>query len=645
MAIKGKQLELGLHPFKLSFKDLSLEKEYKADYDNEIREFNRMGIVLSYFAWLAFGIFSYAGNLNHFFHITLVIVFGLYPIFTLNLLILSSQQYLRYFQVLTALSNVAAGLSIIYIGQFILDKNLVTISGVFVVILFAFFILRLRYKIAVLTSLIYVTVYQFTMIGENESGILSLTLWVVEITCIIGGNQLERANRKSFHQNKMRQKAEERSSYLAYHDMLTGLPNRFMFTEKLRKLIKNGSQFAVLFIDLDQFKKINDTRGHTIGDQILQLVAQRLLKSVSKEDIVARLGGDEFTIILPSKTKTEVAHFAEKIVTDIRTPFFVENSKFHLKASVGISLFPVDGENLEALLKNSDIAMYSSKEYGGNNYRFFNNSMNSLLEEKVNLERMLHSALANEEFLVYYQPQIDLRTGQIFGAEALIRWEHPHQGMIPPDQFVPIAEETGLIGPIGDWVLRTACFQAKRWNREHEHPIRIAVNLSVKQLINGDIVSSVSKALHETGLDPNLLELELTESIFMQDAKFMVSTLNELKKLGVRISIDDFGTGYSSLAYLKDYPIDSLKVDRTFVHNLLNNKKNTAIVSAVITLARRLGIRSVAEGIENAEQLNFLEMEGCDLAQGYYFSRPLSEDQMNDLLGHSSVSAFQWVCS
>jgi diguanylate cyclase (GGDEF)-like protein/PAS domain S-box-containing protein len=747
-------LKLDLHPLSLSYKDPSLEKEFKSSNDSEIQVFNRIGIILSYFAWLSLGIFSYA-SLHHFYdEVAKVILLFLYPIFTINLLILSSHRYLKYFQAFTAISNGVAGLTIIYIGHFLLDNNILAICGVTVVTLFAFFILRLRFTIALCTTLLYVTVYQVSMLGTADMGLLSLLIWVVESTCIVGGNILERANRKTFYQNKLRQIAEEESrssgefldnmfnlvsvpivvaeenyriletnpasielfgshqryliellapserhrkilfkvflkrsplhnfeaellkkdgniisalvsvsfverngrnisicviqdisdhknaeekiTYLAYHDTLTGLPNRFMFTEKLKQFIESHRHIAVLFIDIDQFKKINDTRGHTIGDQLLQQVAQRLINCVRKEDIVARLGGDEFTVILPTKSKTKVAQVAERIVAEIRNPYYIGDSEFYLRTSIGISLYPTDGENIETLIKNSDIAMYRSKELGGDNFEFFTSSLNRSLEEKVNLERLLHTALANNEFVMYYQPQIDLRTGQIFGAEALIRWVHPQRGLIPPDQFIPIAEETGLIVPIGDWALRTACIQAKKWNREDGHPFHIAVNLSVKQFIANGIVVSVDRIIRETGLNPNLLELELTESIFLQNTESVAATMNQLKNLGVRISIDDFGTGYSSLAYLKDFPIDSLKIDRSFIHNLPKNDKNTAIISAIITLARNLGIKTIAEGIETPEQLEFYEMEGCDIAQGYYFSRPLPEDQMNDLIDHSA---------
>ncbi|TJY41754.1 EAL domain-containing protein [Cohnella pontilimi] len=753
MEINGQYLKLDLHPLSLGFKDPSLENEFKNYNDSEVRGFNRIGIIFSYLTWLALGIFSYVSFHDYYFQIANVVLIFLFPIFTLNLLVLSSQRYIKYFQTLTAISNAFAGLGIFYIGHFVLGNHLLTICGETVVILFGFYILRLRFTIAVLTTLLYVIAYQVAMFGTSDMGLLSLIIWVVESTCILGGNILERANRKTFYQNKLRQiaeeenrakgefldnmfnlvsvpivvaeenyqiietnpaskelfgshprnlidllapsqpqrmtlfkvflkrsplhnfeaellkkdghiisalvsvsfverngqnisicviqdisehkNAEEKITYLAYHDTLTGLPNRLMFTEKLKQFVDSHRPIAVLFIDLDQFKKINDTRGHTIGDQLLKQVAQRLVNCVREEDIVARLGGDEFTVILPAKTKTEIAQVAEKIVAEIRNPFYIGDSEFYLRTSIGISHYPIDGENIDTLIKSSDIAMYRSKELGGNNYSFFSSSMNRLLEERVNLERLLHTALDRDEFVLYYQPQVDLRTGHIFGAEALIRWMHPQRGLIPPDQFIPIAEETGLIVPIGIWALRTACIQAKKWNREHRHPVHVAVNLSVKQFISNDIVASVDRAIRETGLNPNLLELELTESIILENTESVIATMNQLKKLGVRISIDDFGTGYSSLAYLKDFPIDSLKIDRSFVHNLSKNDKNTAIISAVITLARKLGLKSVAEGLETPEQLHFYRMEGCDLAQGYYFSRPLPEDQMNDLLDHS----------
>lgn len=631
MAITEQHLKLDLHPLTLSFQNPLLDNEFKSSHDYEVRVFNRIGILLSYFAWILLGIFSYVNFHYHFMHVATVIVITLYPIFTVNLLVLSSERYVGYFQILTSISNCAAGLIMIYVGQFILGNNTLTICGETIVILFSFFILRLRHTIAVLTTLSYVIAYQLALLMSFRAtnvGLLSFLLWVVECTCIVGGNILERANRKAFFHNKI-------LKHQAYHDTLTGLPNRFRFSEQLKLFVESHNQMAVLFIDLDQFKMINDTRGHTIGDQILQQAAQRLVACVGTEGIVSRFGGDEFTVVLPMNTQDEIAMVAEHIVSDIRRPFFIGNSEFYLRTSIGISLYPTNGTDIDTLIKNSDMAMYGSKASGGNNYQFFSSSMNHSLEERVNLERLLHTALANHEFVMYYQPQIDLRTRRVSGVEALIRWVHPERGLISPDQFIPIAEETGLIVSIGEWALRTACMQAKKWNREHQHPVHLSVNLSVKQFLPNDIVASVDRVLRETGLSPNLLELELTESIILQNTDSVLATMHRLKKLGVRISIDDFGTGYSSLAYLKDFPIDSLKIDRSFIHSLPHNDKNAAIISAIITLARNLGLKSVAEGVETTEQLHFFETEDCDVVQGYYFSRPLPEDQINDLLGHS----------
>ncbi len=750
------QLELYFHPWSLSFREPSLESDFKSFNDSEVRVFTQVGIILSYFAWLALGVFSYVSLQPYFPDIAKVIIFLLYPVFTVNLIVLYSQRFAKYYQSMTAISNGVAGLSIVYIGHGVLQNDILVICGITVVSLFSFFILRQRFKIAVLTTLFYVVIYQITLFGTSEGGMFSLFLWVLVGTCIVGGNILERANRKTFFQNKLRRiaeaenrdkdeylnnmfnlvsvpiivaeenhqiletnpasnnlfgehqrflgellapseryrmallkdflkrtpihnfeaelinkdghiistlinvnfveregqkmsicaiqditdrkKAEEKSTYLAYHDALTGLPNRLQFKERLEQFVEANSKIAVLFIDLDKFKMINDTRGHTVGDKLLQQVAQRLINSVSDEDIVSRIGGDEFTVILTDKTKLEVSRVVEKILAEIRKPLFIEKHEIYLRSSIGISFYPTDGENIEELIKNSDIAMYNSKVLGGNSYKYFTSSMNSSFEERVNLEEHLHNALDNDEFVMYYQPQIDPKTGLIFGAEALIRWMHPKRGLVPPDQFIPIAEETGLIVPIGEWVLRTACLQAVEWNRSYGHPVHIAVNLSIKQFVNNDIVDTVKKVLEETGLDPNILELELTESIFLENTESVVATMNELKKLGVRISIDDFGTGYSSLSYLKDFPIDSIKIDQSFIRNLSENDRTGSIISAIINLAQKLELKSVAEGIETSEQFNYFKEEGCDLAQGYYFSRPLPADQIGSLLNLSKLN-------
>ncbi len=463
------------------------------------------------------------------------------------------------------------------------------------------------------------------------------TIFPVELTRTpIEENNQNMGHVVTFRDITSRKQMEIQIENQAYYDALTGLPNRFLFNEKLKLIletpIKPNQKIAVMFIDLDQFKMINDTLGHDNGDILLKQVARRLLNCVRRKDVVARLGGDEFTMILPIDSDEVANQVAERIITEIQKPFIIDNCEFYVKPSIGISMYPTDGDNAETLVKCADIAMYRSKEQGGNNFRFYTCAMNSLLEERVNLERHLHNALANDKFVLFYQPQVDLTTGQVCGMEALIRWVHPEKGLIPPAQFIPIAEETGLIVPIGDWVLRTACTQAKRWNRNVNSPIRLSVNISVRQFITKDFVSSVGRALSETGINPDYLELELTESIILQNTESVIATMHQLKELGVRISIDDFGTGYSSLGYLKDFPIDSLKIDQSFIHGLPMNKKNIAIISAIITLAQNLGLESVAEGVETEEQLLFLKAEGCKTAQGYYYSRPLPAAEMSNLL-------------
>ncbi|EGA91251.1 diguanylate cyclase/phosphodiesterase with PAS/PAC sensor(s) [Planococcus donghaensis MPA1U2] len=744
------QLKFSFHPLTLSFLDRSIEKEFKSFNDGEARIFNQIGIVLSYLAWLALGIFSYVNLELYDPKIAYLIIFLLYPIFTINLIILHSHRFKKYYQPMTAISNGVAGVGILFIGHIILKNDILAICGITVVSLFSFFILRQRFKISVMTTLIYAIVNQILLVGTSEVAMFSLFMWMLLITCIVGGNILERANRKTFLQNKLRRiaeaenldkdkfltnmfnlvsvpiivaeedhqiletnpasnklfgreqqylidllapserrrmtllkgflkrtpihnfeaelvdqeghiistlvnvnfveregkkisicaiqdisdrkKAEEESTYLAYHDTLTGLPNRLQFTEKLNSFVELEQEIAVLFIDLDKFKMVNDTRGHTVGDKLLQQIAKRLISCVSRGDIVSRIGGDEFTIILLGRTKFEVSRIVERILEEIRKPIFIDQHELYLRSSIGISFYPSDGENIESLIKNSDIAMYNSKVLGGNNYKFFTNSMNSSFEERVNLEENLHTALDNNELVMYYQPQIDPKTGCMYGAEALIRWIHPEWGIVPPDRFIPIAEETGLIIPIGEWVLRTACKQAVEWNDQYGRPFHIAVNLSVKQFVNSDIVDTVERVLEETGLNPNILELELTESVFLENTESMIAIMNKLKKLGVRISIDDFGTGYSSLSYLKDLPIDSIKIDQSFIRNLSKSKKTNSIISTIISLAQKLDLKSVAEGVETLEQYNYFKEEGCDLAQGYYFSRPVPVDQIASLL-------------
>ena len=440
----------------------------------------------------------------------------------------------------------------------------------------------------------------------------------------------------TFRDITIRKKMQTKIKKQAYYDALTGLPNRYLFNKKLKQIleskVKHAPKVAIMFIDLDQFKMINDTLGHSYGDSLLKQVACRLTSCVREGDTVARLGGDEFTTILPIDSEAKAAQIAEKIITEIQKPFIIDNYEYYVKPSIGISVFPSDGEDAETLVKCADIAMYRSKEQGGNHFKFYTTNMNSSFKERVHIERNLHNALSKDEFVLFYQPQINLATGKVYGVEALIRWKHPENVLIPPAQFIPVAEETGLIVPIGNWVLRTACIQVHEWNKGKKYPIKLSVNISVRQFISKDFASYVDRVLKETGLSPEFLELEVTESIFLQNTESVIATMNQLKQLGVRISIDDFGTGYSSLGYLKSFPIDSLKIDQSFIHSLMSNEKDIAITSAVITLAKNLGLTSVAEGVETEEQGSFLKAEGCQIAQGFYYSRPLAADEVTNLL-------------
>ena len=425
-----------------------------------------------------------------------------------------------------------------------------------------------------------------------------------------------------------RKQAEERLRVLAYHDPLTGLPNRALFHTLLNQALAKAQRHhrlgAVLFIDLDRFKNINDTLGHPIGDLLLKEVAARLLTCLRQSDTIARLGGDEFTILLE-----EVAHeqdaiiVAQKTLAVLAEPFNLAGNEVFVTASIGISLFPHDGSDVEALLKNADTALYRTKEQGRNGYTLYTAEMNATALKRMALENSLRRALERQEFLLYYQPRVALDTGHMLCIEALLRWQHPELGLVLPDQFIGLAEETGLIMPIGEWVLRTACAQTKAWQASGFPALRVSVNLSARQFKQPTLVDQVAGAQRDTVLAPGSLELELTESTVMQDAEDAITKLNALKRLGVHLSIDDFGTGYSSLEYLKHFPIDILKIDRSFVQGIPGDSDNGAIVRAVIAMAHSLKIKVTAEGVETAEQLGFLRAYRCDEMQGYYFGLPL----------------------
>lgn len=429
---------------------------------------------------------------------------------------------------------------------------------------------------------------------------------------------------------KRQKRTEARINYLAYHDELTGLPNRRMFAERVKaemaRSAHGGTRFALLWLDLDRFKTINDSMGHSFGDQLLVAVAERISKISSKPERVFRLGGDEFTFLLSDiQDAAEAEAAAQRLVEAFVAPVRVERLDFHLTVSVGMAIYPEDGNSLDLLLQNADTAMYGAKE-SRNGWKRYAAEMNLKAKEKLLLENDLRIALELRQFHLAYQPLVHLEAGHLVGAEALIRWSHPQKGAIPPSDFIPLCEENGFILPLGEWVLRTACEQAKQWQEEGYPPLVMSVNLSIRQFRQHDLCERIERVLEETGLAPQWLELEITESI-MADVAFATATLERLKKIGVRISIDDFGTGYSSLSYLKRFPIDKLKIDRSFVSDILTDRNDAAIVSGISAMARNLNLTVTAEGVESEGQVAFLREQRCQEAQGYFFSRPVPPSQ------------------
>lgn len=432
-------------------------------------------------------------------------------------------------------------------------------------------------------------------------------------------------------------RAEERLIELAHFDPLTGLPNRTLFQDRLRQALpqasRNGKMVALLFLDLDRFKLVNDSLGHTVGDLLLKEAAGRLARGIRKSDTVARLGGDEFILLLTNVTSVhDAAKVAQKILDDFSRPFGLQGPELFVTPSIGITLYPFDGDDIDLLLKNADTAMYRAKQLGRNNYQFYSTDMNKTTIAQLTLESSLRYALKREEFLIHYQPQVDLKTGQIISVEALLRWQHPSLGLICPDEFIPVAEETGLIVPIGEWVLRTACKQTAAWREAGLPPLRTIVNLSIRQFKLQNLIKTVEQILTEAGLGPEHLGLELTESILMENEERTVGVLTELSRLGIQLSIDDFGTGYSSLRYLKCFPIHILKIDQSFVREIATSTTDAAIATSIITLAHSLGLKVVAEGVETAAQVEFLRTHACDGIQGYYFSKPLPPEALEKRL-------------
>ena len=428
-----------------------------------------------------------------------------------------------------------------------------------------------------------------------------------------------------------RKASEERIHFLAHYDSLTELPNRFMLFERLDHLLAHArrydKQIAILFIDLDRFKIINDSMGHNAGDALLRQVAERLNESRREVDIIARVGGDEFVVALTEVQKIDaVTTIAQNLMCAIARPYYVDGQEIHVTPSMGVSIFPKDGDDIVTLVKNADRAMYRAKERGRNSFKFFTAELNAFAIDKLAIETGLRLALLRNEFELRYQSQIDLSTGEIVGAEAQIRWRHPELGVIPPARFIAIAEESGLIVPIGDWVLATACAQNQVWQNEGLLPIPVAVNLSAVQLREKNFVSRVAECLARSGLAPGFLDLEITESVIMNDAESTIRMLDQLKELGVLLSVDDFGTGYSSLSYLKRFPIDRLKIDQSFVQDVTTDPNDAAITGAIIAIAKQLKLSVVAEGVETLDQLRFLRGQNCDQIQGFYFSQPLSAE-------------------
>jgi diguanylate cyclase len=426
-------------------------------------------------------------------------------------------------------------------------------------------------------------------------------------------------------------------SHLAQHDSLTGLPNRVLFNDRLRQAIslaiRQEKQLAVMFVDLDEFKKINDSLGHGVGDKLLQSVAGRLVNCVRRTDTVSRLGGDEFMVLLSQVEREEDAALsARKILRALAAPHTVDNKNLDISVSIGVSTYPSDGPDAETLMNKADTAMYEAKKHGRNNYQFFRRDMQVRLADRQLLEADLRYALGRNEFLLHYQPKLNLQTGQIIGVEALIRWAHPQRGIVSPGQFVPIAEECGLILPIGRWVLLEACKQARAWSDSGLGIVPVAVNVSAAEFTDKDFISGVRAVLIATGVEPWNLELELTESVLMQDAESTVRTLGALKAMGVTLAIDDFGTGYSSFTYLRRFPVDALKLHQSFVHEITEHPEDATIVSAMINIGISLKQRVIAEGVETRAQLKFLQSHGCTEGQGYYFSRPIAAGRAGKLL-------------
>ncbi|MDH5736212.1 MAG: EAL domain-containing protein [Gammaproteobacteria bacterium] len=442
---------------------------------------------------------------------------------------------------------------------------------------------------------------------------------------------------------------EDQMAYMAYHDSLTGLPNNHLFRDRVTHCIasakRNNTKLAVMFLDLDRFKLINDTLGHSTGDKLLQATAERLQNCIRSSDSIAlnsnapinpsiaRLGGDEFIILLESIVDIKViSRIAERMVNEINQPIYIGQQEVFTSSSIGIALYPDDGKDVDTLLKNADAAMYYAKDQGRNNFQYYTQSMNEAAAQQLILGNNLRKALSNNEFHIYYQPQVSVITGQIIGLEALVRWQHPEKGFISPALFIPLAEETGQIQAIGEWILRQACLQGAKWIKQGFKPLIISVNLSAKQLRQSNLNKMIKNILTETEMPARYLGIELTESAIILEPDMALDRLNKIKSLGIKLSLDDFGTGYSSLSYLKRFPIDTLKIDQAFIKDVKNDPEDAALVKAIIAMGHGMGMDIIAEGVELQEQLEFLSANACDAIQGYLFSKPLPANEIEPLL-------------
>ena len=439
-----------------------------------------------------------------------------------------------------------------------------------------------------------------------------------------------------------RKTAEDRIYFMANHDALTGLPNRNLFKDRLSQALLYAQRYdrwaTVVFIDFDNLKIVNDSLGHDYGDHLLKVVASRLVDFVRATDTVVRLGGDEFVVLLPDQPKgiQAISASVQKLASAIGKPVNLDGHELRITTSIGIANYPDDGKDADALMANADAAMYRAKKSGRDNFQFYTPELNTRAQEQFLLQQQLRDAVVRSEFVLFYQPQVDLRSERIFGVEALIRWKHPSLGMLPPKKFIPMAEETGLIVLIGEWVLGEACRQNKVWQDAGLPFISVAVNVSARQFSDKNLFAKVVNALQESGLEPKYLELELTESLIMQDLTRAITTMTQLQDLGVQLSIDGFGTGYSGLSALKTFPVARLKIDKSFIRGLQGNENDKAIVSALISLGQKLNLRVVAEGVESDEQIAFLRENNCDEIQGHHFSRPLTAEAIPELLGAES---------